>query len=37
MPLVPYNVKGYVKKVYAKANEPLKKGELLLWLAAALA
>jgi multidrug resistance efflux pump len=28
--LVPYNVKGYVKKVYAKANEPLKKGDLLL-------
>ena len=28
--LVPYNVKGYVKKVFAKANEPLKKGDLLL-------
>jgi multidrug resistance efflux pump len=28
--LVPYNVKGYVKKVVAKANEPLKKGDLLL-------
>ena len=28
--LVPYNVKGYVKKVYAKANEPLKRGDLLL-------
>jgi multidrug resistance efflux pump len=26
---VPYNVNGYVKKVYAKANEPLKKCELL--------
>ncbi|HEY7085216.1 MAG TPA: efflux RND transporter periplasmic adaptor subunit [Hyphomicrobiaceae bacterium] len=28
--LVPYNVKGYVKKVFAKANEPLKKGDPLL-------
>jgi multidrug resistance efflux pump len=28
--LVPHNVKGYVKKVAAKANEPLKKGDLLL-------
>jgi multidrug resistance efflux pump len=28
--LVPYDVKGYVKKVYAKANEPLKKGDPLL-------
>ena len=28
--LVPYNVKGYVKKVYAKANEPLNKGDPLL-------
>jgi len=28
--LVPYNVKGYVKKVYYQANEPLKKGDLLL-------
>jgi len=28
--LVPYNVKGYVKKVFAKANEPLNKGDLLL-------
>src|SRR5262249_396380 len=28
--LVPYNVKGYVKKVIARANEPLKKGDLLL-------
>jgi len=28
--LVPYNVKGYVKKVYAKPNQPLKNGDLLL-------
>jgi len=28
--LVPYNVKGYVKRVFARANEPLKKGDLLL-------
>jgi multidrug resistance efflux pump len=28
--LVPYNVKGYVKKVYAKANEPLEKGNPFL-------
>jgi len=28
--LVPYNVKGFVKKVFVKANEPLKKGDPLL-------
>ena len=28
--LVPYNVKGYVKKVFAKANESLKRGDPLL-------
>lgn len=28
--LIPYNVKGYVKKVYAKPNQPLKNGDLLL-------
>jgi len=28
--LVPYTVKGYVKKVHAKANQSLKKGDLLL-------
>jgi multidrug resistance efflux pump len=28
--LAPYNVKGYVKKIFAKANAPLKKGDPLL-------